>query len=247
MLHALAQKKCAFREVKGITRAREDLVTSCIFGPLAMLHHQEAARLWLAMTGIEIRSEVSAFSIQLWRRFSGVCAVEPDALVTITAGGVRHVHIVEVKWDAKLDDDQLIKQWRAVLPVYGSENSDLRHVLVVRHVNQLFSPQVADHRALLDGQLVEIAWSEICANLTVLSRSTIGPVSTGYLEPAAAALNRLGVLPFLGIGLPEGVPPHRLIDALKWRPESATELSPAWLTAAQLVPSTVFCWRSREP
>lgn len=250
MLHALAQKKCAFDEIKGITRAREDLVTSCIFGPLAMLHHQEAARIWLAMTGTSIVAEPTDFSIQLWRRFSGMSAntrVEPDAIVSITAGGVKHVHIVEVKWGADLDDGQLIKQWDAVRSLRGSGDSVLRHVLVVRHVKELFSAQVAAHRSLLSGRLVELAWSEICATLKALARSTTGPVSTGYLEPAAAALNRLGVLPFLGIEIPAGFPSPEFADAQQWQPESATELSPGWLASARLHPALVLNWSSAKP
>lgn len=140
MLHGIGQRKVRLRQLFGAT-ARcpfEDVVTSTVFGPLEFLPVHDS---WTAVRTIARRmgvpetllaAKVDRVVPKFWNRRPSAYrrrSIEPDLVVEACSDGDLVFRlIVEVKWGAGLEVDQLVAAWDA-FPLH--ERSRTHQLLLV--------------------------------------------------------------------------------------------------------------------
>lgn len=114
MFDAIAARKFQFdRLIDGEkTRRREDLVTSSLFGAIRFLPSLARQRALQILVGAEV---AGCDEVLLWPRFVlDGNTVEPDVVLRLNDGADWTFWIVEVKWGAPFQKDQIGRQIRAV-------------------------------------------------------------------------------------------------------------------------------------
>lgn len=136
MLHAIGSRKARLAHFRaaGLRVPLEDIVTSAVFGPLLFLSpadRDQCLRGLFGRLGLDMSACTGLLTLSLWprcatdRRFR-TRSIEPDVLVRDPTGVVA---VIEVKWGAPLDEDELAGQWAALS---ARERDGAHHLLVVR-------------------------------------------------------------------------------------------------------------------
>lgn len=125
MLQGLGQRKVRLRQLFGSSSRCpfEDVITSTVFGPLDFLPAQDA---WMVVRALArkigvpddfLTNEVDHVSIRFWWRLPSAYrerSIEPDLVIDALGNGTLVFRlIVEVKWGAALETDQLVAAWDA--------------------------------------------------------------------------------------------------------------------------------------
>jgi len=159
MLHALNARKARLRNlISGEGRIPfEDIVTSTVFGPLTLLRSDERAAVIGAIAQqCDIPAAGDDFcSLHLWSRRDGnrfrPRSVEPDVVVDFGNGAQI---LIEVKWGAALDRNELAAQWASLSPV---ERQQSYHLLLVREPSR-YAEAIREDEEELRKWLGETDW-----------------------------------------------------------------------------------------
>ena len=159
---------------------KEDIVTSCVFGPLRFMKPNHAWVSCLHMFGIQddcfAKIEPTCVDVRFWPKFIRDDGrgryVEPDVhIVARCKGQVRRTILIEVKWNSGLSsENQLLDQWK-FLSVDGHNRAHIRDCS--RHV--LLDDQLPGDAEIIEKQkqnckswgdhFIEISWYDLAENL----------------------------------------------------------------------------------
>ena len=221
MLHAVISNKATPADVTGEGRKTpmEDLITSAVFGPLTYLGG--AARNFLNEMmekagfgqGNDFFQRDEGIEISFWPKLrpenSERTYVEPDIVVIGKATDAEdephlRVLIIEVKWNAPLEPNQLKEQWEArctctaLTNLAHASEVKFRHLLLVRNRRSGDLQQLDEHARAADAKL--LTWHDI-SELAKRASETENPSTDEarcWARDVAAFLNRLGVRTQIG-------------------------------------------------
>lgn len=198
MMHAQIQRKR--RRIALI----EDEVTSTIFEPLCYLDPADAWDACLAAFGrpavFDGMPSPDDLELCFWPKWNypGRRYVEPDLVLRALTGGVlRATIIIEVKWGARLEDEQLFVQWKADQMVGLQERA--LHVFLSTDPRRdaEFSRMLewnASDRPPWSDRLHGLSWHELAGNL----KSDRTGASQKWRDLVVGFLEALGIVDFRG-------------------------------------------------
>lgn len=196
---------------------REDIVTSCVFGPLAYMPPEQAGAFlsWIIPERVELQG-AKVEKVHFWpksiRRESEDKQREPDVIVEMKGADGRALDLlVEVKWaGGQLGEDQARDQWRLFGPAAQDRQRPARvlHVFVVDNpatvrealANEAGQLERDDSEAALgwrDAQTV-VGWFDAAARLRRRTGETGYRGAQRLAEDVASLLRELGKRPFEG-------------------------------------------------
>ena len=212
MLRAVLHKKTTrhrrylgHREEGDHRVAEEDEITSTFFDGLALLDARDSLRFWSQLLDHAQRSsflpegEPVDVDWRFWpKRWSDGASIEPDMHLEFRwPGGARRSFLVELKWQSKIGEQQLQKQWTNYLT--DQERTDSLHIFIGKDV----APALAA-KAELDvwgsNQLVLRPWIEIRSAMNLIGHQS-GPLRR-WIALADQFLEKLQVSFFCGIPWP---------------------------------------------
>ena len=218
MLQAIVKNKARkfFRE--HVRCPREDIATSCLFGPLGYMPPEQAGTFlsWIMPERTELQG-ARVEDVRFWQRSvrqdSGDRQREPDVIIELRGADGRALDLlVEVKWaSGKLGEEQARDQWR----LFGPGGPDQRrpsarvlHVFVVdgpeavreelgKEADKLAQEEPDAAQRWAEAQTV-LGWFAIAERLHGRSGG-IGQGQAGRLaKDVALLLHELGKRPFAG-------------------------------------------------
>ncbi|PCI41455.1 MAG: hypothetical protein COB46_03560 [Rhodospirillaceae bacterium] len=157
MLNAVGQKKAKIKDAVDAKRhPTEDIITSSVFGPLAYFEANDALTFMNALmeevgfTQESFFKNCSSLDFKFWPRLPVVNStyrknyIEPDLVITGKQGDDKYILIIEVKWGAELETDQLKDQWNAAQELEPS--AKIHHLLLVRNKGDKDQKQLKQHQ-----------------------------------------------------------------------------------------------------
>ena len=175
---------------KGRGKIWEDEVTSCVFGPLRFFDPQQAWEICLGLFGDRVRqciplsaADVKEVDVGFWPRFTTESGyVEPDMRIVAKGhNGSVNTILVEVKWGARLGDNQLLRQWRWLpLPNENNYNANMLrqqtvHVFLYRGRfvdREVFERQKRTNEWGKDPErLIAISWHDLARHADAIQLS----------------------------------------------------------------------------
>lgn len=209
MLHATARNgkstlyKRYLRERDGEERkvCQEDEITSIIFGPLDFLSPTDGHRFWQRVLKAAGHAEFLPatpplkMSMDMWARRKYV-AIEPDIVITMDwAVDVQRILLIELKWEAKLSDNQLQKQWQKYLK-NDAQCDQALHLFIAKTISEGVQARTSKDVWQKGDSLVLLPWLKIRTALGDFSKeaSALGR----WAKLADHFLERVGIAKFSG-------------------------------------------------
>ena len=208
---------------------KEDIVTSCVFGPLRFMKPNHAWISCLHMFGLQNDSfakiEPTSIVIRFWPKFkrNDGCGryVEPDLHILAKVNGkIVGTILIEVKWESPLGEKQLLDQWK-FFSVDGLDRDKLRnsswHVFLSdQHTGD--AEKIEERKQSWGNRLIEISWHDLAENLDKLADSlkTIDEVDVWREDLLLFLLSTKGITPFKGFQL-------ACVSQIEWQFEEYTK------------------------
>lgn len=199
----------------------EDVITSTVFGPL---QYMTAECCWSIVRNVLLggRSEhpegfelngfkPDSHELEFWPLGMAVgTRVEPDLVIKFddNMGERSLVVLLEVKWGSELDDQQLLKQKRAMATRLASslpmKEVEIAQVLLARNVN------TEEARAQVEATCSHaVTWNQLArwahANATKGNGAKANAAAKLWAKQVSKLLDQLGVVAFTGFSLPDHV------------------------------------------
>jgi hypothetical protein len=236
MLEAFVHKKRLGKVLSGdaqlgsVTTFPEDVITSAVFGPLQYMSTTAA---WDVVRSTLLRTTFGYFrdiqpirhELLFWKMHPLSCGSghrsEPDVVFKFFGNGseILLMLILEVKWDAKLSEHQLVKQRRA-FGQYCSEER-LYQVLLARSAT-ISSGETRSQLAVSPKQCAAVSWNQVADRVNrrpvwdVLDSSSYAVLK--WMNNVQLFLRMLGVIPFDAFDrLTNAVDDSTICSVLSWR------------------------------
>ena len=207
----------------------EDEITSDVFEGLHLLSAQESFQFWRSLLGVPFSEiffpagwpEETNWKDDDWKFWPGRKAdqrIEPDMMITYRwPGHPERCILVEMKWGARPDHEQLSDQWLRYLSV--EERTNTVHVLIARDVYSVRDIDRRDSGTVGDDDHFQAhTWFKVRAMIGEFQHATGGLGRWARLVDRY--LGELGVRRFDGVPSPSFPVPSICLDGYLWKGKS---------------------------